>query len=40
KSGETLRSQLQFADYLKKRASDSSYTLRQHLRRRGGAIEE
>ncbi|MGZ5021445.1 MAG: RraA family protein [Chthoniobacterales bacterium] len=40
KSGETLRSQLQFVDYLKKRASDSGYTLRQHLRRRGGAIEE
>ncbi|MGZ4966379.1 MAG: RraA family protein, partial [Chthoniobacterales bacterium] len=40
KSGETLRSQLQFAEFRKKRASDPSYTLRQHLRRRGGAIEE
>lgn len=40
RSGETLRSQLRFADYLAKRATDPSYTFRQHLRKLGGAIEE
>jgi regulator of RNase E activity RraA len=40
RGGETLRQQLKFADYLKKRASDDSYTFRQHLRGGGGAIEE
>ena len=40
RAGETLRQQLKFADYLKKRASDDSYTFRQHLRGGGGAIEE
>jgi 4-hydroxy-4-methyl-2-oxoglutarate aldolase len=39
-SGETLREQLKFADYLKKRSSDPDYTFRQHLREGGGAIEE
>lgn len=39
-SGDTLRSQLQFAQFLKKRSRDSSYTFRQHLREIGGAIEE
>jgi regulator of RNase E activity RraA len=39
-SGKTLRKQLQFADYLAKRAADPAYTLRQHLRTIGGAIEE
>ncbi len=40
KAGEKLRDQLRFADYLKKRATDSSFTFRQHLRGMGGAIEE
>ena len=39
-SGQTLRSQLRFSDYLSKRASDPNYTFRQHLRKLGGAIEE
>ena len=40
KAGETLREQLKFADYLKKRAADREHTFRQHLRGIGGAIEE
>jgi regulator of RNase E activity RraA len=39
-AGETLRAQTSFDQYLARRATDSSYTLRQHLRRIGGAIEE
>jgi 4-hydroxy-4-methyl-2-oxoglutarate aldolase len=39
-SGETLREQLNFAEYLRKRSSDPSYTFRHHLRQGGGAIEE
>lgn len=39
-AGETLRAQTAFDDYLTRRASDPSYTFRQHLRRIGGAIEE
>jgi 4-hydroxy-4-methyl-2-oxoglutarate aldolase len=31
---------VKFADYLRKRSSDPSYTFRQHLREGGGAIEE
>ncbi|MFG3041050.1 RraA family protein [Streptomyces sp. NPDC048330] len=40
RSGETLRAQTRFDEYLKGRAEDPSYTFRQHLRRIGGAIEE
>ncbi|HEX6349481.1 MAG TPA: RraA family protein [Candidatus Dormibacteraeota bacterium] len=40
RAGETLRQQTQFDDFLSRRAEDPSYTLRQHLRRQGGAIEE
>jgi 4-hydroxy-4-methyl-2-oxoglutarate aldolase len=40
KSGRSLREQLAFARYLEKRATDSSYTFREHLRKISGAIEE
>jgi 4-hydroxy-4-methyl-2-oxoglutarate aldolase len=40
KSGHSLREQLEFAKYLEKRAADSSYTFREHLRKISGAIEE
>jgi len=40
KSGHPLREQLDFARYLEKRASDPSYTFREHLRKMNGAIEE
>jgi 4-hydroxy-4-methyl-2-oxoglutarate aldolase len=40
KSGRSLREQLDFAQYLEKRAADPSYTFRKHLRKMGGAIEE
>lgn len=39
-AGKKLRDQLQFKDYLAKRAVDKTYTFRQHLRVIGGAIEE
>jgi regulator of RNase E activity RraA len=39
-AGRKLREQLQFEDYLLRRASDETYTFRQHLRAIGGAIEE
>ncbi len=39
-AGETLRAQTSFDQYLARRANNSSYTFRQHLRRIGGAIEE
>jgi regulator of RNase E activity RraA len=38
--GKNLREQLQFGDYLRRRAEDPGYTFRAHLRRIGGAIEE
>lgn len=40
KQGKTLRDQLEFGNYLRKRSTDPSYTFRKHLRSRGGAIEE
>jgi regulator of RNase E activity RraA len=40
KSGRSLREQLQFAQYLQKRATYPSYTFREHLRKISGAIEE
>jgi 4-hydroxy-4-methyl-2-oxoglutarate aldolase len=40
RAGETLRQQTAFEDYLARRATDTSYTFRRHLRRIGGAIEE
>lgn len=40
RAGEKLSEQLDFDSYLAKRNSDPSYTLRRHLRERGGAIEE
>jgi regulator of RNase E activity RraA len=38
--GTSLRAQLQFADFLARRSSNPAITLREHLRRIGGAIEE
>jgi 4-hydroxy-4-methyl-2-oxoglutarate aldolase len=40
KSGRSLREQWEFARYLEKRATDPSYTFREHLRKMSGAIEE
>jgi regulator of RNase E activity RraA len=40
KAGETLRKQLQFVEFLKKRETNPDYTFRQYLRDIGGAIEE
>jgi len=40
RAGNTLRQQLQFEEYIARRAGDGSYTFRQHLRRIGGEIEE
>lgn len=40
KKGTNLREQLRFKEYLARRAADSSYTFRKHLRLIGGAIEE
>ena len=39
-SGNLLKEQLKFSEYLSKRKSDSSYTFRKHLKIIGGAIEE
>lgn len=40
KAGTGLRAQFGFDDYLARRAADSSYTFREHLRQRGNAVEE
>ncbi|MFB6890104.1 RraA family protein [Kitasatospora sp. NPDC056327] len=40
RSGDTLRRQTAFDEYLERRAADPEYSFRQHLRRIGGAIEE
>jgi regulator of RNase E activity RraA len=40
RAGRKLREQLQFEEYLVKRATDETYTFRNHLRTIGGAIEE
>jgi regulator of RNase E activity RraA len=40
RQGRTLREQFRFEEYLRSRASDTSYTFRRHLRLLGGAIEE
>jgi 4-hydroxy-4-methyl-2-oxoglutarate aldolase len=40
KRGHSLREQLEFARYLERRAANSSYTFRGHLRKISGAIEE
>lgn len=39
RSGHSLREQLQFADYLARRAKDPGYTLRKHLAAAGGEVE-
>ena len=38
--GQSLREQLQFAEYLSRRRGDPQHGFRQHLREIGGAIEE
>lgn len=40
RAGRTLKEQLAFAEYLRRRAEEPGWTFRQHLRERGGAIEE
>jgi regulator of RNase E activity RraA len=39
KNGITLSQQIKFDEYLKKRSKNSAYTLREHLKKTGGAIE-
>jgi len=39
RSGRSLREQLDFSGYLEARQSDPDYSLRDHLRRVGGAVE-
>jgi 4-hydroxy-4-methyl-2-oxoglutarate aldolase len=40
KSGRSLRAQLDFAQYLRKRNAHPGYTFREHLRKMNGVIEE
>jgi 4-hydroxy-4-methyl-2-oxoglutarate aldolase len=40
RTGDTLRTQTRFADYLARRASDPAYTFRLHLRAVRGEIEQ
>ena len=40
KGGRSLREQLEFEQYMEKRAADPSYSFREHLRKTSGAIEE
>ncbi len=40
RGGETLRVQFAFDEYLARRERDHSFSLREHLRRVGGAIEK
>ena len=40
RQGTSLRAQLQFSDFMSRRASNPQLTFRDHLRRIGGAIEE
>jgi regulator of RNase E activity RraA len=39
RQGRSLREQLRFDEYLSRRAADSGYDLRRHLREGGGAVE-
>jgi regulator of RNase E activity RraA len=39
RSGTSLREQVRFAEFLEQRANEPGLTLREHLRRVGGAIE-
>ena len=40
RQGTSLRAQLRFSEFLARRCSNPAVTLREHLRRTGGAIEE
>jgi len=40
RAGQTLREQLGFAEFLRRRNADSNLTFRRHLQNIGGAIEE
>ena len=40
RSGNKLRDQLRFEEYLERQSAEATYTFRKHLREIGGAIEE
>jgi len=40
REGKKLQKQFELDEYLRKRADDSNYSFRQHLRKIGGAMEE